>query len=87
MACQFSSDFITTDPAFFFSIDGSNLCVKFSLGSYSNQVRSFPLTDSDLSIADSIVDELKSNMSSDEVLAAKRGFSIMESIAKGLSVV
>jgi hypothetical protein len=88
MACPGSDTVGFSSFGMTVSVDGSNLCVSIVIGSPSySQSYSFPLSNTDLSIANSIVQDIKSHLNSaDQVTAAKRGFAIQDLIFKGLSL-
>jgi hypothetical protein len=86
MSCPGTNEVGTNNSALQCTKDGSNICVGFSVGGYSNNL-SFALTDSDLSIADAVVADIKGNLSSDSALMAKRALAIADLVFKGLSLV
>lgn len=86
MACPGSDEVGLSNTGFQCSKDGSNICVAYNVGGYNNTL-SFALTDSDLSIADAVVQDIRANISADRELMAKRAFAIQDLVFKGLSLV
>jgi hypothetical protein len=86
MACPGSDEVSSSNSGIGCTKDGSNICVAFNIGGYSNTL-SFALTDSDLSIADAVVQDVKANLAADRELMAKRFFAIQDLVFKGLGLV
>jgi len=85
MACPGSPTSGFGWTSFTFSKDGSNLCVSYTLGGgYNASNVSFPLTDTDLAIADAIVQDIRANLSAGDLANLVRGRAIEDLVMKAI---